>query len=364
MPEHALNQLLNELRERNSEKEPGQPQFQDENYEAIPLTEENFHEIPETDPEDRKTAFIDGGNIPLYSCPSFSVHLVRAYFNLFKNKKRKNPSTIPQQIDFYALAEAFTKDNEIHYEGRTYPVKQQNAEYLPGKVFDFSSWDKTLTGGEFRGDINKVCAAARRFAEWKIAGKIVEKELEENDLIVRDGSLRPSLTGEEEYAKKALAKASENNVVFTGLSKTTRLYTTTGQSLVKIVKDLGASSMPGKNWFYNPVVKNSNPEHEAELSFVKLHPESSYAFRHEIHDQSANKTESTLATLAQNSKDLRFPGYPYGLVDADYFASVSEHEAEQHQAKLKALAVENDVWNQIKTNVTATNAHDRLDELK
>ena len=61
---------------------------------------------------------------------------------------------------------------------------------------------------------------ARRFAEWKITGHVIESELEPGDIIVRDGSLQTGHQREYKYEEDVFRKAMDQDVIITGLSKT------------------------------------------------------------------------------------------------------------------------------------------------
>lgn len=370
MKEHVLDKLLNDLDGSIDEMEPGAPQFHDDRYEPKPLQRENFNPVTLPEENGRKISFIDGGNIEICSSPAFSIHLVRLYFNIFEDNERVNPDKLPQKIDFYTLAKTSVGDGGMDYEGRIYPLEKDCRKYLPeDDKLNFDSWDKSLMRGRMRADINRIPESARRFAEWKLAGLIAEEELSEGDILVRDGSLQTAITNEAQFADEAYERAKENRVIFSGLAKTTRLYTTTGNSLAKVVRDLGESVLPGERWFYFPVADVRHPDHRAEIFFTKLHWQSDYVFRYEINkdqlkDLEGDETRSILGSLAENSRDISFPGYPYGLIDADKFASVSRYEGRQHLARLKGHASKGDRWEEMKKYLTATDAHKKLDRLK
>ncbi|OUJ19191.1 NurA 5'-3' nuclease [Methanonatronarchaeum thermophilum] len=369
MKDIALANLLNDLGDSIKQTEHGQPLFRGLNYTPIKLDEDNFYKIPGGD-TDRKLSFIDGGNMELFSSPMFSVHLIRVYYNVFKGRERIEPGELPQRIDFYALAIASEVNGEIKYQGKIYPVNSNHKKYLPDeedlelKLSEVvSEPDEQLSMSR----IGRICTAARRFAEWKVAGEISKQELSAGDIMVMDGSLQTSVKNETRYAENAYKKALENDVVYSGLSKTTTLHTTTGNSLVKTLKDLASEiEYP---WYYYPVVKNVDPNHQAEIYFVKLYRESQYAFRYELQrdwkkNASKMEIESVLTALSNNSRDVRFPGYPYGLVDADRMASVSKEEASRYRARFKAMTSGTGLWSELRTYLSAVDAHDVLNKLR
>jgi hypothetical protein len=71
-----------------------------------------------------------------------------------------------------------------------------------------------------------------------------------------------------------------------------------------------------------------------------------------------------LGIIASNSVDLRFPGYPYGLVDADYIARLRKDEMETQKALFISLCNDKDVLKFIEENISVEDAHDVLDKLQ
>jgi hypothetical protein len=100
---------------------------------------------------------------------------------------------------------------------------------------------------------------------------------------------------------------------------------------------------------------------------VKLHKQSEYVFRFEVLKDQVNKNnfgevELIISALAENSKDVCFPGYPYGLIDADKFARVSMTEKTVNEFQFRA-AVSREVWDKISKFVKSSDAHELLNRL-
>jgi len=70
------------------------------------------------------------------------------------------------------------------------------------------------------------------------------------------------------------------------------------------------------------------------------------------------------SALASNSKDISFPGYPYGLIDADGFARVGGEEVEAYRVPLMSEICRRSVWAKISRHVCSGNAHGVLDVLR
>lgn len=347
-----IDEVINEIKKsflQNENVADGNPYFHDKRYQAFDFSKNNYHTLKHEETK-RKIVFVDGGNAEIVKLPNFSLHIVRIYFNIFKGKKKIN-TKIPQKIDCYVAVFVENKNGEIYYKTELFPLKKEFSTFLPfAEDLVFSSLDNTLRIGPFKADISRIGAVTRRFMEWYFCSHIIEN-LEEDDIIVRDGSLQTSVSNESTYANNVYNIALKNNVIFTGLSKTCNLLTDTGKSLIDVIKKHG----PVGVWYYHPVVDITHPDHRAEMLFVKLNENAEHVFRLEILKNQFNNVDSILAPLVQQSNDYRFPGYPYGLIDADTFARITEEERATHIALFTSLTKDVDI--------TSMDAHKILNKL-
>jgi hypothetical protein len=249
-------------------------------------------------------------------------------------------------------------------------VKPEWAQYLPdARDLKFYSFDPSLITGRFRAPISRIAETARRFAEWKMAGLIIENEMEEEDAIIRDGSLQTTVTNERKYSNSAMEMAIDKKVIFLGLSKTSTLFTTTGFPLLAAISELSEDTrFTDTSWYYYPIVDIEQPDHRAEMYVVRLQPSSEYVFRLEFlkeqaQDLSKTELEKYIFALSKNAVDASFPGYPYGLIDADMFARVTSSEKMGQNLQLLSCASSTGVLNRLKKCLKATDAHDFLNKL-
>jgi hypothetical protein len=249
-------------------------------------------------------------------------------------------------------------------------VGQGPAAFLPDPAWlTIDSHDEELAPGRFRLDISVVGAAARRFSEWLVISGLIDSELAAGDIAVRDGTLQTAVRHEAQAASRAFSAAVRKDVVLAALAKTSQLLTSSGVSLLAAVEELSRQSeLGGGRWFYHPLVKNDHPEHRAEIYACRLHPQASHVFRLEIlRDQaqgmSAQEVSDVMCELAANSRDLSFPGYPFGLVDADEMARVRQSEKEALAAIFASALAEKGCWEAVRRHLGATDAHDILDEI-
>jgi len=364
----SINKCLDVLERGCINIEPGDPFFREySRIEAQPLDEKNLRLIKTVD-SDKTLSFIDGGNNSILSGPNFEVQLTRAYFNLFKGEKRKDPKKIDNRIDFLTVVTTkMLSDEKIELKTNLIPFKEEHRKYLPDEKFlNFNSQDRTLTVRQARVTPKTVAGMARRFMEWRFAAIIIINELQEGDVIIRDGSLQTGITNESHYANIAYTAALKNKVIFSGFAKSSTLLTTTGNNLPTVIKKLGDSIHPVSSWYYYPIANVKNPDFMGEMFFTNLNPLSKTTYRYEIFreqmkDLDDKELNTIFSDLLRNSKDLSFPGYPYGLIDADKFAAVSARESEYYQTLLLSLAKNR---NELNSLISAINSHDIINQLR
>jgi hypothetical protein len=326
MSVEVVRKVVESLDKKVSEETLGTPFFGDPRYIIYPLTREGFRIIKDVD-SNRKVAFVDGGNQEILGAPNFSVQLNRVYCCLFNNKLRIRTKSLPNRIEFLSLTHSVFRSNDIFYETYLFPLVDEFRDLLPDETdLSFSSSERSVSVGTMRADISRVAPIARRFSEWAFASSIVEKELEEGDILVMDGSLQTTFKNEAKYAEKLYEKATSHGIIVTGLSKTSRLLTTSGLSLIGAVKKLADDVGIQGKWYFK-VAEAISSDHNAAIFVTKLAYTGDYAFRYEIYRNHFLKLKDDeineiFSQLSKNSVDISFPGYPYGLIDADYFSRV------------------------------------------
>lgn len=365
----VVRRLIADLDNHVAETSLGDPFLSGHSYRAHALDAVNFNQIRTTESRSR-IAFVDGGNQELIGAPNFSVQLNRVYFNIFEGRRLVSPKSIPNRIEFFSVTSAKFRNGEIHYDTTLFPNSEDFADFLPSPSdLSISSTDSTIMTGKARADISRVGSIARRFAEWQSAFRIVEKELGHDDVLVMDGILRTAFAKESKYAKTAYRAALERGVVYTGLSKTSRLFTTTGLSLLGAVRRLALDNKAPPMWYYYPIAESLSPEHEAAIFLVKLSDMSERVFRYEINAEQAksltpDKLNEVFSALSQNSNDLTFPGYPYGLIDADDNARVRTQELEMYRVMLLSEISKLGSAAKFHRHMESTDAHGIMNLLK
>ena len=321
------------------------PNFSGGGYKPCRIDAGNFHEINNPN-ENKRIAFVDGGNAEIIASANFSLNLIRVCYVIYHNNKKVSS----RKYETLAFVQAASQSNEICYKTSFFQTKNHAIDL---KEISFSSFDHTFMLGINRAEISSVANAIRRFAELKIAKVVSDGNLA--DVIVLDGNLQSTLTSENEYLNQIYESCSKNGIILSALSKTTSLFTDNG-NLLSVVLD-SISNFP--SWFYYPIVEISSINHKAEMFFVKFHSKSRHIFRFEIFNGQKAKAEEVISILAGNCADPIFIGYPYGLVEADRIARISNNEKEP----LKTMFLIRLKNKNIEKYLSSVNAHEILDKI-
>ena len=305
-----IKEIINELDKITS--------FSSEKINGISIDENNFKQITDKN-TNKKICFVDGGNQEIIGGSNFSLQFVRIYYNIFLEKKIDS-----KKYEFFILINSINEDG-IKYKTRIF------GDFKELELI-FDSFDNTLTGIK-RAKISDIGSVIRRFAELKAASLVDIKE----SIVVLDGDLDIKLTYEDIFMKELFNKIKENSNILLGLSKTTDLFTDNANSIAAVLNNTDG------NWYYN-ISEN--------IYFIKFN-NSKYVFRLDFF----NFDEDVFSLLLNNSKDPVFIGYPYGLIDADRFARVTNKEKEY--LKLKILSQSKN----IKPYLNTINAHNILDSI-
>ncbi|HLD76368.1 MAG TPA: hypothetical protein VI874_05075 [Candidatus Norongarragalinales archaeon] len=289
----------------------GKAYFSDSRYETFPLGRERFYPL---EGDCRYLCGIDGGNQELLGGANASLQFVRAYANVFENDSRIHA----EKHEFFALTKSVDGDA---FETRLLPVR--GGILQQAGVLQLSGTE--VQDAEERSKAAQVGALSRRFAEWALCEKMLEKF--DDILVLKDGTLQTSVKKEAFYAERVWKKAGSRKFL-AALSKTSTLLTTTGWALSDAIQSLS----PEGAWAYRWAAESRKSDHPARIGFAKLHPLCQNAFRVEAHHANA---DIPWKTLSDNAKDPGFLGYPYVLVDADRNAKVTNAECASLKGRLQ-----------------------------
>ena len=319
------------------------PKFSGKGYKAHKTDPKNFHEIRK--PTGEKIAFIDGGNAEIIGSSNFSLNLIRACHVIYQNNKK----IASKKSEMLAFVKAINENSEIHYKTEFFNLNNS----LKMDAISFSSLDNTIMHGVNRAEISAVANAARRFAELRMAKFAADNKLA--DIIVLDGNLQCTLTNEIKYMDELHSSCVSNNVILCALSKTSSLFADNGDLLSAVLSRLSSLS----SWFYHPIADITNPGHRADIYFAKFNDKSKHIFRLEVSSMQKMEAAQAISEIAPNCRDPVFLGYPYGLVEADRIARISNQEKES----LKTMMLVKLRNSNIDKYLSAANAHEILDKI-
>ena len=321
--------------------------FPEKTHQAITISKEFFKPIPFVKAA-ANLFFIDGGQAELFMSPDFCIALMRVSCVVFQQNRRVG--IINEEFVISVRAE-FIED-KLSYVITTYPNK-----IFPLPIV-FNAFDRALAEGSHRIKLSKILEETRKCAELSFANRLLRENAVEGDMIILDGDLEADSFYVGQYFEKLYSAAISKEVLITALAKTSTLLTETGSSFTALLEEMSPSGI----WYYNPVAEINAPEHRAEIFFLKLAESSRHIFKFEIYKKHRQiDFEKIFSLLAQNSRDLTFPGYPYGMILADKLARVSEQEA--NQAKLKMAVKFSKEIKDVASSINASDAHEILDRI-
>lgn len=330
MQKDHFDSIITRIKSIDSKK----PELFDPAGKTFMFSKDNFSKI--TSGSDTETVYIDGSNAEILGSNNFSLQFVRVCAASYKGKNRQ--WTIREE--FYALAQATTDGNQLRYEIRFFPEQT---------ILSLNPYDDTLRNGTQRISLAAAGDFARQKAEYSLAEKAAERMT--SGVIVRDGSLKPIVTGEEEWLTQLILKAGNHGVSVAGLSKTTDMISTAGKDFIAAV----AKEAPKGAWYYRPIV-----EHRlVDTILAKLHERSQHTFKIEVAKPS--DIGKTISAIAANSRDPVFVGYPYGLVDAHKSCIVTNQEKREIRQVFELRAGKD--WQAIENELHSRDGHEFLDRL-
>lgn len=356
MMTHPLDQLLNRLGSDVLTSSHDDVVMTTGSRIGLPLEPSRFREIlPAETP--KKMAFVDGGNGMVAESPAFIISLNRLYYTIFRGRKRIGPDRI-SRVEFFSLTtRPVSSEGHVRYHTTLFTHKDQHRSFMP----DPSDVDSDVRNDALSMDM-RIRTRARNLGEWRMAERVAYT-LEDGDVLVIDGSLVTHDVTESRYAQAAFDAAKKQGVTICGLSKTSQLRTQSGEPL--LVRAMEIAESVGHDMWSVRVAKEISANDRGYVMAVKLHPKSPLAYRFEILREQFDDADldSILGSLAANSQDGSYPGYPYGLIDADRFARVRNSDIHICRGRLASMMRINPDLTRIETAIQHASAHDYLNRV-
>jgi len=333
MHNRIYDEVLNRLKQELTSKESSAILCR--NGKEIPISKEKLHAISAKESSE-KIAFIDGGNAELLRAPNFSLHFVRLYGSIYQGSKRIKSRK--EELYLLVTAKQGESGDELYYQTEVF-----GSTLAFGRI---DLHDPTLRTGNNPLTPDVVALTCRKFAEVNFATEMLE-DLGEGDMLVLDGDLEEDIVHAKTFYTPLKEKALQRKIFLCGLSKTTRMLTNAGDSVISSL--LGFA--PDTSWWYDG----------GSICFVKLHPRAQHIFRLDVLPQQKENIPFLLSSLAHHAKDPVFLGYPYGLIEADRCARVSNNEKDYLQLRFISKLRKEDSG--VIHALSALNAHDILDRV-
>ena len=240
---------------------------------SFTIQKENFTTVS---PEEATISFIDGGNQELFSTSTFEIQKIRIATVTYEGIDRKNI----EKDTYYLLI----KEDEMILEGDEI---------------------KTI---EISEDVEDT---VRKTLEYK---KAVQKT-NESDLVVIDGTITPRNIDSSLYKK--LTK--KPNIV--GVAKATTARNTDGLPASYVFSRYTKQEGISKPYVYEAL------HHDITTSFFST-------YKNRVFRVDATQNHN-VSNLLPHTKDPVMPGYPYGLIDVDEQARVTNWEVDQERVSIQ-----------------------------
>ena len=211
---------------------------------------------------------------------------------------------------------------------------------------------------------SRMMSVPRAFAEWKMAATVVDRELAAGDILVLDGTLQTGYGGEARLADALYDAARRRGVIVCALAKTTTLMGPGGVPVLYAAQE--AARAAGHQAWYMPLARRVPGDGSGFVLAVRLHRHSRFTYRLEVlrdqYDllQGSGEIGGVIGSIAANSGDPSFPGYPYGLISADRYARVRGAEAAVHRRIMLAELGRHDMGRTMVEHTLLLSAHQTL----
>lgn len=352
---HTIKDILSDI-ETIENRELGLPSLgYSDYYHPVPFLADNFRQLDDMS-DGGPLAFIDGGNAELIRSSALSVHFIRTASCTFDRPDGKRRDI--NRMEYISRART-----EMTDDGYSFVAHISGADGTPCSFGPLKMDRENTILGKYPVNINLLGGILRRRAEWDEAFRAAGKM--NGGIIVMDGTLQPLYPGESEVIKALTDLCRDRDIALTALAKTSSLMTTTGHSLPAALMLLADENGIDGAWYYTPIVENTNPEHDADIMFVKLHPESRHCFRFEIARGTVESSnlDSVVATVASGSADVSFPGYPYGLIVADELARIPDSEKANLSVLVRSFLDREGALDKLRPLEATADSHDILDSM-
>ncbi len=355
--EEPLLSAIEHATERMKARDFGRPYFRESDYDPLDFDSGNFVHLPIPSKEEikdynAKVCYVDGGNALVFDSPTMSIHYLRGYASVYNAECKRHTPNVQQPVEYTVLVSMDTDKDGLKLGGSLFRGRGD---------LDLEPYYQHT-----RMDVEEFVSALRQRLELALAARMTE-ELDRGDVVVMDGSLRfpdPLACGEME---ELIESARKKGVVVAGVSKTSRLVTSTSMPLliaVTIQHEMNFGELR-EPWYYHPVAVPKSERCYGDIYVCHLHPSSGYTFRMDVVPTTLNHLDmkDLFRIISYHSQDLSFLGYPYGLIDADRHARISDDEGESMRFVAESMFHRLGAGRTSKMYSSSVDAHEKLDNM-
>ena len=260
---------------------------------------------------------VDGSNKAIIQTNEFSLMLCRIVGTDLK---------IKYFSEFFSLV-------YLNDEG-TYSLEHHHIRGI--KLFDnntkiYDPYDTSYTFRGRRANPSEIGNILRKYAEWEMVNYI--NQVENNVVILRDGSLHSTIRDEVEIMRKALSKANTNNKIL-GVVKDNLLLTDTYHNLIEAATRYVTSTYKYQRWVFGSIAEGIKEIHPAKIYVVRFHPLSKPYRIDAPLNIDEEEFKGILDLILNYTLDSDFLGYPYQLVKADRESNIKPHEVNFYRNRI------------------------------
>jgi len=326
---------------------------------AEQLTDENISK----NKSENASAFIDGGSSEIIGASTFSLQQLRVAVIEYVGIQRIGI----KRKDFFCLAKIKDLDKiKIKFEALDAVIENKSdlEQELIITAGDISTKreDDRIYGVETYA--RKAISSARRLLELKaVISELKSQSKPALSLVVLDGALDYINEEEKKVIKNIRSLAMEKNILVLGISKTSTAYCGNGIPVGMFLSKEAESRNIVLPWIYFGIETDS--ELNTYAGFIKFSETSkNFVFRIDYFSEQKEllKNKEIVDILRKQSTDAVFSGYPYGLIEADEEARITNGEIEEAYAQL--MIVSGDKWDELQKASSSVNAHSILDLIK
>lgn len=308
------------------------------------LNAENLVSLKKTkeDISNKYVAFVDGGNATIILSNNFLMQSVKLAVPIYSNNSKVK--TIRKEF-FLGI---IMKQDELNI------VTDPEQDFVDSLNIDKKTANKYLKEKDLEGFANLI----RRLFELNFALELLQNN--EISILVIDGSLKSKELIENKIIDKIYSQAKLTNSVVIGLSKTSSFTLKNGKQLALVAEEIAENKLIPTPWLLKLGNIESGQGLQIKTGLIKLVEKAYIPLRIDYFEKDESRLGKICELIGQ-SNDPIFRGYPYGLIEADKEARVTNEDIKILRDEFVLRSGNN--WKKIEKSMRTKNAHELLDKM-